>query len=423
MKRRFLLIAVMLILLSLTACKKNNKGNGEAQATPSAPIVTYTPTPFVAKPPVETDVKAVVYSTKPLIRPYSEPVFAYSDEIPLKTDKECETNGYFKYFVSDDGLYLQIHVNDVTFSKAESPETVDTADHIAVYLNERANKPAKYAVGDCFIKIGRGNVVFEGTGIATDLTKAVSYEVKDGYEAEVYLPFLTIRGTEAVTAGLEIGFTDFDGEKTVCKGYLNDKTGKTEATLKNIGLMKLENRFAGLSVDGRFDSLWELSAVTELNNRAYGDTGANARFRVLTDGSKLYFFINVDDETPDTGSGIMTRKDGVELFISFSDERHEAYRAGKDMHFRFSRDGLLSCENGADGEVISYIVYNRDSGYDVEVSLEIPDGCEKFDSFGFDLHVNDSFGGSMRDSVLCWSDTSLLTYDNLLNLGTLSFVP
>lgn len=422
MKHRFLIVTLIVFLLSLTACKKDAKPTGGAQTVPSAPIVTFTPTPFVANSPVETDVRAVVYSTKPLIQPFPEPVFAYVDAIPLKTDRESPTSGSFRYYVAENGLYLQIHVNDVTFSKAESPEQVDTADFIAVYLNERGNKPAKYAVGDCFLKIGRGNVIFKGTGIATGQTKAVCYEVADGYEAEVFLPFLTIRGSEAVTVGLEIGFTDFDGEKAVCKGYLNDKSGKTDTTMKNIGLMKLENRFSGIAVDGRSDAVWELSEFTVLKNRAYGNSGANARFRVLTDGDRLYFMIQVDDNTPDTGSEIKTRKDGIELFVSFTGEKHEAYNAGTDMHFRISRDGIVSCENGADGSVITYIVYDRSSGYDVEIAMQIPD-TELPETIGFDLHVNDSFGSGMRDSVLCWSDTSLMTFENLSNLGTLSLIP
>lgn len=423
MKYRLLLIAVT-VMLCFTACKKNNKSTGDTQNTPSAPIVTYTPTPFVTKAPVEKDMKAVVYSVKPLIKGFSEPVFAYTDPITLKTDKACDTSGYFRYYVANDGLYLQIHVNDVTFTKAESPETVDKGDYIAVYLNERGNKPAKYAVGDCFIKVGRDNVIFEGTGIASEKTKAVSYEVKDGYEAEVFLPFLTLRASEAVTVGLEVGFADFDGEKEVCKGYLNDKTGKTDTTLKNIGLMKLENRFSGLSVDAVQEPAWELSPVYELHNRAYGNIGADASFRVLTDGDKLYFYITVDDDTNDTGSEIVTRKDGVELFVSFSEQKHEAYQAGKDMHFRITRDGLLKCENGADAAIITYLVRSTDKGYEVELFIRLPEETEAIpDSFGFDLHVNDSFGGGKRDSVLCWSDTTFMTYQNLLNVGTLSLIP
>ena len=174
-----------------------------------------------------------------------------------------------------------------------------------------------------------------------------------------------------------------------------------------------------ITIDGEKDAAWKVASTAELKNVAYGENGATAEFQVLRDTKRVYFFITVKDATPDTDSEIATRKDGVELFLSFDSEKHSDYRFGVDMHYRIMRDGTVKYESGANPDALEYKVVADASGYRIELAvMPSTDYFPELTMIGFDLHVNDSFGNAMRDFILTWSDTSLMTFTDLSKIGT-----
>ena len=421
MKRTAITVLLLICILFCNSCGKNqNKPDVPGPIEIKNTIApTYTPTPFPEILPVEQNVSATAYSTFPMVNGEDEPIWDFAPASPIEkavTD-QSDTTAYYRFLWSKNRYFLRITVMDASEEGSEFPEL---ADHISVYVNENGRKPSKYGNGDMSLLVGRFGNINYGPGCNPNEIHATAYEIASGYVVELSLPFVTVRGEEGLCFGFDVKVCDYDKGKLVKTLCLEDIGGKTESTLKDIGSLTCSEQTAlpNFQPMDFNNELWDSAMVVPLKNTAYGTKGAEASFRMLHDETNLYIRVNVKDETLDTDSPLMTRKDGVELFVNFDSEKPLKYRAGCDMHFRIGRDGELSCESGADENSIRYEVRSDESGYSVCACIRIPEAMLSTTEIGFDLHVNDSFGTQMRDYIVVWSDISLLTYSNLSKVGT-----
>ncbi len=178
-------------------------------------------------------------------------------------------------------------------------------------------------------------------------------------------------------------------------------------------------KLSTIRVDGREETFWSYCNEFTLNNVILGDADTAATFKAAWDSEYLYLFVKVTDDTYDVSSELYTRKDGIEIFFNESNAKTEEYATG-DQHYQIARDGSIQYGNGASENLIRYKVIETEDGYLAEIAIAfvLEEGTR--DSLvGLDIRINDSFGEGMRDYIVQWSDTTLLTYTDLSKIGTM----
>lgn len=179
------------------------------------------------------------------------------------------------------------------------------------------------------------------------------------------------------------------------------------------------NRITGIRMDGREDAFWKTCETRTLSNIVYGEGDVRATFRVCYDRDRIYFFVAVTDKTPNNSGDVPTRQDGIELFLNENGDRPAKYHDG-DLHFLLLRSGEYVLAAGTD-EDVETIVTETEDGYDAEISIPWQSAeNRRGNEIGFDLRVNDSQTPGTRDFILQWSDTSMMTHENLENIGVLA---
>lgn len=179
------------------------------------------------------------------------------------------------------------------------------------------------------------------------------------------------------------------------------------------------SRLPGIHVDGRKENAWNVCTRYKLENPVFGDDGATAGFYAFCDENKLYLLIEVHDNTPQLSGEIPTRCDCVEVFLNEDGEKSERYHAG-DSHYIVERNGSLDERSGADRRLVEYNVISDDDGYVVEIGIRWSlDPEERANEFGLDIRVNDSQTAGERNYIVQWSDTSMMTHEDLSHIGTI----
>ncbi|MBQ6661565.1 MAG: hypothetical protein IJM57_09135 [Lachnospiraceae bacterium] len=204
--------------------------------------------------------------------------------------------------------------------------------------------------------------------------------------------------------------------------HIEPRTGKDVTRYSPFTTKKVQApRLAPIRVDGMKDNLWNVCEPFEIGRRVFGNSGASGSFCVYADKSKIYLWIEVTDLTPHTAGEVPTRKDGVEIFLNEDGQKSGAYGVG-DAHYRISRDGALEVGSGGNRSAIEYNVVATETGYVVEASVRWTLRENERNSYiGFDIRVNDSQSDGSRDWIVQWSDTSMMTHENLRQVGTLRF--
>ncbi|MBO4281215.1 MAG: hypothetical protein J5872_05200 [Lachnospiraceae bacterium] len=442
---RYLKSILIIITFSvlLTGCGKKQTTNTET--TPTATVSfqepTYTPTPFVTIAPVEKDVTARAESIVPDLSGSDDAIWSRVPEVLIgkKLQGSGEPIAAYQVYWDEWNLYVRLKVSDMTPEKADN---ITSGDYAVIYVNESNSHLWRYGVGDYFLTVARDGRVTYGTGCNTEVIKTATYETDEGYIIELLLPLISVVGKNDTRFGFDVCVADFSEGKLQSKWQWADTGGRTESTLEWCGTIVMKpdirldesgdtidgikgmyakaHRLPELSVSDQDTDLFDITGSTEIKNTAYGKDGAKASFKALYDSKYLYLLVSVEDATNDTESGVFTRKDSVEIFLTADGEKPSEYRPGTDMHFRISRDGMLECGNGASAETVLFIVNGDEDGYTALISVKMPEGFKEATKLGLDVHVNDSFGSGMRDFILTWSDTSLLTNTDLQRIGTLN---
>ena len=71
------------------------------------------------------------------------------------------------------------------------------------------------------------------------------------------------------------------------------------------------------------------------------------------------------------------------------------------------------CGHGADGDRVEYAIRETEEGYTIEVAISWSLAANRrSNDIGFDIHIN--------DSRAAWSDTTLMTHEDLSRVGILS---
>lgn len=437
---------ILLILLSmafLTACGRKKEQKTE-EPTPTfgipSPEATYTPTPFVTIAPVAANVTAESESIMPRKSEAAEALWNRIPAVPIaKKLLGTIPNSSFQLYWDEWNLYVRVTVEDSTEYLGEK---VTAGDSVTFYVNESNSHVWRYGVGDYYLTVSRKGEIAYGTGCNTEVISGTAYEIENGYVVEMVLPFISITGKDNTRFGFDVCVNDFADGKNIGRCQWSDTGWHTESSTEWVGTVVMrpdvflddsEATFSdikgmqtkayhlpALSVETKQTDLWDMAEKVSLKNTAYGKEGAKATFQTLYDADYVYFRVKVEDNTADTKSNVMTRKDGIEIFLTADGEKPEEYRSGSDMHFRIARDGTLECGNGASEALIDFVTDDNDNGYTVTARIRMPDEFpDAFDSIGFDLHVNDSFGSAMRDYIVTWSDTSLRTNTDLQRIGTI----
>ncbi|MBO4652681.1 MAG: hypothetical protein J5649_05130 [Lachnospiraceae bacterium] len=185
-------------------------------------------------------------------------------------------------------------------------------------------------------------------------------------------------------------------------------------------LEMLAARLPSIRVDGQVEEDWNVCETYELQNPVYGDNGASAEFRAFCDEEILYLLIEVKDTTKQLTGEAPTRCDSVEVYLNEDGEKPERYHAG-DSHYIFMRNGEIEERSGADARLVERVVTETDYGYMIELSILWSLSPEdRNETFGLDIRINDSQTPGTRDYIVQWSDTSMMTHENLTRVGTMT---
>ncbi|MDD6102917.1 MAG: sugar-binding protein [Clostridiales bacterium] len=175
-----------------------------------------------------------------------------------------------------------------------------------------------------------------------------------------------------------------------------------------------------IKIDGIYENVWDNIETVNIENVSWGKSGASGGFKTYWDKEKIYILVDVKDNTPDCSSEMFSRQDCVEIFINENNEKPEEYGKG-DVHVKINREGSVEYGHNANEEIISYGVIKKDGGYMIEASVRFTAIKPTFGTkIGFDVRINDSQGNEDRDYMIQWSDTSMMTFNNLTKIGTIT---
>lgn len=175
-----------------------------------------------------------------------------------------------------------------------------------------------------------------------------------------------------------------------------------------------------VNVDGTAEELWSWYPVTQLENTAWGESGASGSFQIVWTRSTLYVLVHVTDTTYDVSSELFSRKDCVEVFLNESGTLPAEYGAG-DQHYLVSRKGEIKYGSGGDEAGFRAAVSETGDGYLVEMAIPFQTiQAAQGTVLGFDVRINDSQGKGNRDFMMQWSDTSMRTHVDLSQIGTIT---
>ncbi|MBO4398737.1 MAG: hypothetical protein J5795_01265 [Lachnospiraceae bacterium] len=234
--RKNRLLLLVFLLCTLTACGWRGRKETIPDPEPTEPVAegpTYTPTPFVSKDPVETDVDTNAISLIPDFSQNENPIWELSPKIPISNSVNGRgtTEAYYQLYYEPHALYVRVCVNDGTPS---------TGDKVVFYLNESGKKPAKYGVGDCFCSVDRNNNVQYGTGCDPAKIKTKTSSYGESYAVEIMLPLLSVTAQKGTEIGFDAAVYDYSGNTLVRHLQWSDTSGRTDTTLQGVGTIDFE---------------------------------------------------------------------------------------------------------------------------------------------------------------------------------------
>jgi hypothetical protein len=170
------------------------------------------------------------------------------------------------------------------------------------------------------------------------------------------------------------------------------------------------------TIDGSVDSVWS-QAPTEpianvINGSVSGDSDLSGTWRAMWDSSRLYYLVEVTDDSLRNDSANAWDDDSVELYIDADNSKGSSYDGVNDFQYVFRwNDGTihLGSSSASNTTGITFDMVAVSGGYNFEVSipwttLGVTPGTGSL--IGTDVHINDDDDGSSRDGKKAWFATT-----------------
>lgn len=222
--------------------------------------------------------------------------------------------------------------------------------------------------------------------------------------------------------GVEFFVEVFNSKGTV-------QSENAELSVKAFEGFKFQKTNQNIIIDGMEDEIFKSVAVENVDKTIIGTPVSqddfSAGFKGLWDETALYMFVNVTDESLQSGGELTWQDDAVEFYIDADNSKNETY-GENDFQFRFSWNSTTPEEtkhNAIDG--IEYIMVEVESGYVLEAKIPwslMGVTVEENSFIGFDLHINDSDVSGVRDTKIAWHSTQDNTYQNPSFMGTVQLI-
>lgn len=181
-------------------------------------------------------------------------------------------------------------------------------------------------------------------------------------------------------------------------------------------------------VDGIIDEAWDGAVVFSTDKQIEGADGASAQIRALWsqsgESSALHLLFEVADSTPDVSSSEVHEQDSVEVFLDLGNLKSESYQ-DTDMQLRVNRENVTTFGTGNVGEQeqrVTSAVVPTETGYIVEVAIDLLSAGGDNTVQGFDAQVNDGVDGR-RASVRIWADPTGNSWRSPAHWGTMRLLP
>jgi endo-1,4-beta-xylanase len=263
--------------------------------------------------------------------------------------------------------------------------------------------------------------------VARDGTATGAAEVSttaDGYTVVAELPTagldendsvrfdvrLTDGATGTQTSWNDLTHSQEDGERL---GVLN--------LIEPVAYVEIPEATTAPVVDAEIDDAWADAPVVATDVQVEGSPGAAADVRLLWSGSELFALAEVTDPALDASNSNAWEQDSVEFFVDPVNAKAGAYNP-EDGQYRVSFQNAVSI--GGDAPVqdrLTSAAAVTDTGYVIEVAIDLGYAPEPGQLIGLELQVNDAENGT-RTSVRTWTDPTGRSYQDTSRWGVARLV-
>lgn len=392
-------------------------------------------------------------STAPTIDGVADPVWDMVESYEIlylyTATRPIATTASFKMLWDDTYLYYLIDVKDSTPFDDSSAGWRD--DSIGIYIDADNTKMAgNFDANDAQVILRRSGVLPIDAGknraIYADYVTWAVTEGTDGYTMEVSVAWTPFG--YAPTPGQAIGVDfqvndDIDGgdiAEVALKWFDHLGTGFSDASVFGTAVLSgmesdpstimVDQTPVAPIIDGQIEPLWSHAMPYPITLN-YGTGEApdpsvfSASVRMVWDAAKLYYLVEVTDQSYSDNSAQAWRDDSVGLFFDGDNADSNPFDANDAQAIlRRSATGIIS-DGRNHANFADYIVWSvseTENGYVMEAAVDWTPmalapaaGVE----FGIDIQVNDDTNqDDTAENILKWLDRSGDGYVNAGSFGT-----
>lgn len=253
---------------------------------------------------------------------------------------------------------------------------------------------------------------------------AVVASTAEGYEVVAHLPASGLG--QGNTIGFDLRLTD---GSTGTPTSWNDLSHSQEdgerlgvlTLVEPVGYVEVPMAEAEPVIDGEIDVAWASAPAVSTDVQVEGSPGASGNVRLLWSGSALYALAEVTDPSLDAANSNAWEQDSVEFFVDPTNAKAGAYNP-VDGQYRINFENAVSISGEAPvQDRLTSATSITDTGYLVEVAIDLRYEPEAGQLVGLELQVNDATDGA-RNSVRTWSDPTGRSYQNTSRWGVARLV-
>jgi len=172
-----------------------------------------------------------------------------------------------------------------------------------------------------------------------------------------------------------------------------------EVTVNN----KAQAKYGTPVIDAEVDAAWESCPEVSVSNQVMAWEGATGKARVLWDEAFVYALIEVKDSVLNRQSSNAYEQDSVEIFLDQNNEKNGFYDEN-DGQYRVNYFGAESFGTVPTTPGFASATKEIDGGYLIELAIPLLTTAKEGMIMGFDVQINDSNNGGMRQSIAKFND-------------------
>jgi endo-1,4-beta-xylanase len=253
---------------------------------------------------------------------------------------------------------------------------------------------------------------------------AVVSSTAEGYQVVAHLP--AQESAEGAVVPFDIRLTDgATGTRTSWNdlehGQEDGERLGVLTLIEPVGYVEVPHTSTAPAIDGEVDALWESAPVVSTDVQVEGSPGASAEVRLLWSGPALYALAEVTDPSLDAANSNAWEQDSVEFFVDPTNAKSGAFNP-VDGQYRVNFENAVSIAGEAPvQDRLTSATSITDTGYLVEVAIDLGYEPDEEQLVGLELQVNDATNGA-RNSVRTWSDPTGRSFQNTSRWGVARLV-